>query len=699
MINKKLLLVGAMSLALTACSNDSEPAAEAASSSKATPVAESPKVMVSQKAELGAWGIELDQMDPSTEPGDDFARYVNGLWLDTFEIPADRATYGIFTSLRERSTQQISDIIGELAEMDAAPGSIEQKVRDYYTTWMNVEAINDKGAAPLAPHLAEIAAIDSEAALMKAFASLHATAPFGIGIIPDPADTTRYTLFAGQAGLGMPDREYYLSEDQKYQDIRASYRDYMKAVMTLAGIDDAESRADAILALETRLAEVHWTPAESRDIKKIYNPMSPEALAEVAPEFNWSLILDELGLSSIESIVVAQPSALDASGEIYSQTPMATWKDYLAYHFVRTHAASLGDAFDEANFEFYSRTLNGIEEQRDRWKRGSDLVNNNMGEAVGQIYVKRHFPPESKQKMDALVANLRLAFEERIAANDWMDEETKAQARRKLDTFEPKIGYPEKWIDYSSLEISAGDMLGNALRVAEFAWQQQLDRLDGPVDRELWGYPPQTVNASYNPLLNQITFPAGILQPPFFDPNADPAVNYGAIGGVIGHEIGHGFDDQGRRFDETGLIRDWWTAESDEAFSKRSGRLTEQYSGYSPMDGMTIDGELTLGENIGDLGGLEMAYSAYQRHKEQHGEPPVLDGFTGDQRFFMSWAQVWRAKYRDEAMRQRLLTDPHSPPEYRINGVVRNIDAWYDAFDVEASDALYLPPEERVSIW
>ncbi len=702
----KLLLAGAISLVLTGCNNDSEPAAQAASTlqsapaqTQATAPAESPKAMVSNTAELGNWGIELDQMDPSTEAGDDFARYVNGLWLDTFEIPPDRATYGIFTTLRDRSTKQVSDIIAELSEMDAAPGSIEQKVRDYYTTWMDVEAINTKGAAPLKVHLDEIAAIDSEESLMKAFAGLHATAPFGVGIIPDPADTTRYTLFAGQAGLGMPDREYYLSDEEKYQEIRSVYTDYMKTVMQLAGIDDAEAKAAAILALETRLAEVHWTPAESRDIKKIYNPMSPEALGEVAPEFNWSLILDELGLSSIESIVVAQPSALDASGDIYSDTAMATWKDYLAYHFIRNNAAALGDAFDEANFGFFSKTLNGIEEQRDRWKRGSDLVNNNMGEAVGQIYVKRHFPAESKQKMDDLVANLRSAFEERIAGNDWMDDETKAQAKRKLDTFEPKIGYPEKWIDYGSLQITAGDMLGNSLRVTEFEWQQELDRLDGPVDRELWGYPPQTVNASYNPLLNQITFPAGILQPPFFDPNADPAVNYGAIGGVIGHEIGHGFDDQGRRFDETGKIRDWWTEASDEAFSKRSGRLIEQYSGYSPVDGMTIDGELTLGENIGDLGGLEMAYSAYQRHKEQHGEPPVLDGFTGDQRFFMSWAQVWRAKYRDEAMRQQLLTGPHSPPEYRINGVVRNIAAWYTAFDVDQSNELYLPVEDRVSIW
>jgi len=359
----------------------------------------------------------------------------------------------------------------------------------------------------------------------------------------------------------------------------------------------------------------------------------------------------------------------------------------------------LSQEFDKANFDFFAKTLNGIEEQRERWKRGSDLVNGNLGEAVGQIYIDRHFPPTAKAQMDELVANLRAALKERIGENEWMDAETKTAALAKLATFEPRIGFTTKWIDYGKLDIQAGDMLGNALRLNEFAWNRQVERLADAVDREEWPYPPQTVNASYNPLLNQITFPAGILQPPFFDPYADPAVNYGAIGGVIGHEIGHGFDDQGRRFDETGLIRDWWTAASDEAFKGRSGKLIEQYNGFSPIEGMNIDGQLTLGENIGDLGGLEMAYSAYQRYKAEHGEPPVIDGYTADQRFFMSWAQVWRAKAREDALRQQLLTDPHSPALYRINGVVRNIDAWYEAFDVQPDNAMYLPPEERVSIW
>jgi endothelin-converting enzyme/putative endopeptidase len=497
----------------------------------------------------------------------------------------------------------------------------------------------------------------------------------------------------------MPDRDYYLSEDQRFVEFRAAYRDYVIKVQELAGIEDAEAKADAIIALETRLAEVHWPREMTRDIQKIYNPMPPAQLAEIAPKVDWNLIMNELGLQGVESVVVAQPDVMTASGEIIESTELDTWKAYLAYHFISDNAAFLSEDFDNARFAFFSQTLNGIEEQRERWKRGSDLVNGNLGEAVGRVYVDRHFPPEAKAQMDELVANLRAALKERIMANDWMDDATREEALAKLATFEPRIGYPSKWINYDPLVITAGDMLGNNLAVTEFQWQRDVDRLGGPVERDEWPYPPQTVNASYNPLLNQITFPAGILQPPFFDPNADPAVNYGAIGAVIGHEIGHGFDDQGRRFDESGKIRDWWTEAADEAFSARTERLGAQYEAFEPIEGMHIKGDLTMGENIGDLGGVEMAWSAYQRYVAEHGEPEVLDGFTGAQRFFLSWAQVWRAKMREDAMRQRLLTDPHSPPRYRINGVVPNVDAWYTAFNVTDDHAMYIPPEERVHIW
>lgn len=681
-MNKRIPLISLM-LALAACGQAGPPPAEETSSG----------------AELGAWGIDLSAMDPDEAPGDDFHRYVNGHWLDTFEMPADKARYGIFDALRERSTEQVHEIVAELAEGEAAEGSLEQKVGNYYATWMDIERLNELGAEPLKPHLDKIAAIEDRENLMMAFANVHLVGPFGVGIIPDPADTTRYTVFAAQDGLGMPDRDYYLLDDARFKEFRGAYRDYIVKLHELAGIEGAEAKAEAIIALETQLAEHHWTQAESRDIQKIYNPMSVGELQQIAPQFAWERMLESLGLGGVEPIVVAQPSVMTAAGKMLESVPLETWKDYLAYHFIRSNAEFLSAEFDQAHFEFYSRTLNGIEEPRERWKRGADLVNANLGEAVGKLYVERHFPPDAKAQMDELVANLQAALKERLGQNEWMDEETREQALSKLATFEPRIGYTEKWTDYGPLEIEAGDMLGNSLRVNEFLWREQLDRLGGPVDRALWPYPPQTVNASYNPLLNQITFPAGILQPPFFDPHADAAVNYGAIGGVIGHEIGHGFDDQGRRFDEKGRIRDWWTPTSDERFQERSGKLVEQFNGYSPIEGMNVNGQLTLGENIGDLGGLEMAYAAYQRHVAVHGEPPVIDGYSGDQRFFMAWAQVWRSMIREDALRQRLVTDPHSPAEYRVNGAVRNIDAWYEAFDVGPQAALYLPPEERVSIW
>jgi len=699
----KLFLAAALLLLTTACQQQSgkNPQQQTAADSAVTDITGNAAASkaAAEQPELGTWGIDLAQMDNSVAPGDDFANYVNGQWYASFVIPADRASFGVFTALRERSTEQVRDIIEDLSTTTTARGSIEQKVADYYRTWMDIDSLNEQGAAPLQDQLHTIAGIDSMAALMQAFSSLHLTAPFGIGILPDPADTTRYTLFAGQAGLGMPDREYYLSDEQRFVEFRAAYRDYIMRLLELAGIDQTAARAEAIMALEKRLAEVHWPREMTRDIQKIYNPMSPTQLAELAPQIDWSLILSQLGLGSAESIVVAQPDVMTSSAEIIRDTDLATWKAYLCFHFISDQAPYLSAAFDQAHFRFFSQTLNGIEQQRARWKRGSDLVNGNLGEAVGQIYVDRHFPPAAKQQMNALVKNLRAALKQRIMANEWMDEVTRQAALDKLATFEPRIGYPDKWIDYSSLQITAGDMVSNRLAITEFQWQRDVERLDGPVERDEWGYPPQTVNASYNPLLNQLTFPAGILQPPFFDPLADPAVNYGAIGAVIGHEMGHGFDDRGRRFDASGKIRDWWTEAADVAFSARAERLGAQYDSYEPLPGMHINGQLTMGENIGDLGGVEMAWSAYQQFIDDNGEPPVLDGFTGAQRFFMAWAQVWRAKAREDALRQQLLTDPHSPASYRINGVVRNVDAWYQAFAVEPDNALYLPPEERVNIW
>lgn len=650
---------------------------------------------------LGAWGVDLAQADMTADPGDDFNRYVNGVWLDSTEIPADLARYGMFDQLRLDAEGDIRAIVEDLAAADAPEGSLEQKVGDFYASWMDQARLNALGTESLKPHFDKIDAIQSHADLPTAFASLHNTAPFSAGILPDPADTTRYVAGIGQDGLGMPDRDYYLKDDEKFRNYRTEYLSFIETMLTLAGVEEAATKAMRIFDLEMEIAKVHWTQTDIRDIQKIYNPMSPAELAEIAPAYDWPAILAEFGLENIQTIIVTHPSAIAEAGALFMQTPLDDVKAYLKFHFVRNHAAELSSDFDDAHFEFYDKTLRGAEEQRERWKRGVQAINAGLGEAVGQIYLDRHFPPSYKAEMDALVANLLAAFKERLEQNEWMDDETREQALLKLSTFEPRIGYTEKWTDYGPLSVASDTLLDNAIAITEFQWREQLDRLDGPVDREIWPYPPQTVNASYNPLLNQITFPAGILQPPFFDPYADPAVNYGGIGAVIGHEIGHGFDDQGRRFDELGRIRDWWTESANERFEQKTGNLGGQYDSYEPVEGLNINGELTMGENIGDLGGLQMAYAAYHRYLDSccGGAAPVVDGLTGDQRFFLGWAQVWRAKAREDEVRRRLLTDPHSPPEYRVNGVVRNLDAWYDAFDVSEDDALYLAPEDRVRIW
>ncbi len=679
----------ALATAIGACAKKEKPA------EPQEQAAEAPKTV------YGSWGVDTTQGDPATRPGDDFARYANGKWLDTFEIPADLPGYVSFTALRLDAEADVRAIIEELALAKSAPGSLEQKVGDYYKTWMNEAAVNAAGAPPLKPHLDKIYEIADRDALTRAMASVHTNGPAGYGVIPDPADTTKYIAFVGQAGIGLPDRDYYLKNDGKFPAYRDAYKAYIAKIFDLGGIEGGAAKADAILAFETKIAEVHWTQEDSRNIQKIYNPMSADQLAKTAPKFNWKVALDELGLSGVPTFLVAQPSALTKEAEIFAAADLAFLKDWLAFHFINNHAQYLSKDFDDANFEFFTKTLRGVEEKRERWKRGVNQIDASLGDAVGQIYVDKHFPPASKAAMDALVQNLIDAFKERLEKNEWMDDTTREQALLKLSTFEPQIGYPKKYTDYSTLEISGDNLFENALALADFGWRDQIGQLGKPVDRERWGYPPQTVNASYNPLLNQITFPAGILQPPFFDPNADPAVNYGAIGAVIGHEIGHGFDDQGREFDEKGRIRNWWTEAANAAFKAKTDKLGAQYSSYELFPGAKISGELTMGENIGDLGGLQMAYAAYHRHLDQtsNGKDEIIDGLTGDQRFFLAWAQVWQGKYREDEARQRLETDPHSPPYYRINGVVRNLDAWYEAFGVTAEDDLYLPPEERVRIW
>jgi endothelin-converting enzyme/putative endopeptidase len=502
-----------------------------------------------------------------------------------------------------------------------------------------------------------------------------------------------------QGGLGLPNRDYYLREGAKYDGYRKAYRDYVIKIQTLAGIKNAAAKADAIIALEHKIAEAHWAPERTRDIAQINNPMSMAKLQALAPQLPWAAMMAHAGLGAPVKILVSEPSQVKAAGELFAATPVSVWKDYLAYHFIRTHSTYLPHAFDQATFDFFSKTLRDVPQQRARWKRGIQLVNRDLGEEVGRIYVAEHFPPEAEKQTAELVANLTAAYGERFKDAAWMDDATRKAALVKLAAFDPRLGHPKTYIDYSALKVDRTDLLGNAVRAETFRWKLELSRFPKPVDRGLWDMVPQTVNAYYNPLANQITFPAAILQPPYFDPNADPAANYGGEGAVIGHEMGHGFDDEGRHFDETGKVRDWWTADAAKAFGERAAVLGAQFDTYEPVAGVHINGKLTMGENLGDLGGLEAAYAAWRRYVAQHGEPAVIDGMTGDQRFFIAYAQSWQTKTREGALRQQLLTNPHAPAYYRVNGIVRNVDAWYAAFHVEPGDKLYLPPEKRVHIW
>jgi endothelin-converting enzyme/putative endopeptidase len=574
-----------------------------------------------------------------------------------------------------------------------------QQVGDFYASYMDEAAIEAAGTTPLQPYLARINAAKTRADLLSLFVKRGYASPIDVSIIPDFKNPDRYSAIAGQATLGLPSREYYLLDNDKMKAHRAAYRNYIVTIQKLAGLPGGEAAADRIIALETALSKAQWPAAERRDIDKIYNPMTRAQLVKLAPQFQWNSSLAKAGLGSARSVIVTEPSAVAGAGKIFASTPLSTWQEWLAFRFVSDHATFLPKALDDARFAFYSKQLSGVQQQRERWKRGVRLVNGALGEAVGEIYVKSHYPAESERQMGELIANLRGAYQERIQSNSWMDQATRTEALAKLAAFEPRIGHPIKYIDYSSLKVVKGDVLGNAMRAGEFDWDLELSRFPKPVDRTLWGMYPQTINAYYNPLANQITFPAAILQPPFFDPNADAAANYGAIGAVIGHEMGHGFDDEGRKFDPKGALRDWWSPEAAKAYSTRTDALVKQYNGFTPFPGVNINGQLTLGENLGDLSGVEASYAAYKRYTAKHGESPVIDGLSGDQRFFIAYAQAWQEKDREDAERQQILTDPHSPGKYRVNGIVRNVDAWYKAFNVQPGDKLYLPPEQRVHIW
>jgi endothelin-converting enzyme/putative endopeptidase len=650
------------------------------------------------KPRYGAFGIDLTSQQASTRPGNDFWTYANGSWAAKTTIPADKGSIGYGNMLNDEAEANVRKILDDMAANPAQYGATGKQVGDFYASWMDTATIEKKGAAPLKPYLDKINGVQTLDDLQTLFATVGYASPVEIGISPGLTDPTRYTAVAGQGGLGMP-RDFYLLPGDKYDAFRKAYRAYIQQMQELAGIPDASAKADAIFALETALAKVQWSPEQSRDIAKLNDPEDLAGLKAKAPEFNWALMLKVSGLDASPKVLMTQNTALTAMGPILTATPLQTWKDYVAYHFVSDHATFLPKAFDDARFNFYSKTLSGVPQQRDRWKRGVQLVNGALGEAVGQLYVAKYFPPASEKQMAELIENLRAAYQDRITHSAWMDDATRKAALIKLAAFEPRIGHPVKYIDYSSMHVDRDDLLGNAMRSGEFDHQLELSRFPKPVDRSLWGMTPQTVNAYYNPLSNQITFPAAILQPPYFDPNADPAVNYGAIGAIIGHEMGHGFDDQGSQFGPTGKFENWWTDAARKSFTAHTTALSAQYDAYEPVPGTHIKGALTLGENIGDLSGVETSYEAFQLYQAKHGKAPVIDGLTGDQRFFLSFAQAWQSKSRDDLQRQQLLTDPHSPAKYRVNGVLRNVDAWYAAFDIKPGDALYLPPDQRVHIW
>jgi len=705
-MNKRLTLALAMGVTatfgLTACQQESGTDTAQAEAMTAPPaVAETTEVAATASPELGS-GIDFSGFDRNVRPQDDFFDHVNGKWVAENELPADRARWGTFDMLREQAQKDVRALVEEVSAAETVePGSAAQKIRDFYNAYMDSEKPNELGVEAIRTELDQIAAIESYDELFRTFSTLGVygvNGPIGGGIFSDLKDPDTNVVYIVEAGITLPDRDYYLLDDEQFVKGRELYRTYVARLFELAGIEGGADKAEALFAVEHALAEAHWTKEDNRDPVKSYNPHTHEELSALAPNINWDATMEAAQIGNRDLYIVNQPSYFEAASEIMVQTDLATWKDYLTFQTLESFAPLLGDDFFQAWFEFNRAGLQGIDEPRPKWKRAVNAINGNMGELLGQLYVDKHYQEEAKARMETMIANLVEAYRQSILELDWMGEDTKQQALVKLSKFKPKIGYPESWRDYSSMEIQEGNLIGNVKSAANFEYLRNIDKLDKPVDKTEWFMNPQTVNAYYNPAWNEIVFPAAILQPPFFNVEADDAVNYGGIGAVIGHEIGHGFDDQGRKFDGDGNLRDWWTEEDNTLFEERKNKLAAQYDGYVVIDGLTINGQFTSGENIGDLGGLGIAYKAYQISLDGN-EAPVIDDLTGDQRFFMGWAQVWRSKARDEEAKRLLTIDPHSPAKFRANGAPVNVDEFYSAFDVKEGDGMYLPPEERVKIW
>ena len=676
-------------LLLGACNNSNENVA-----AEVTPPAMTKTALAS--------GIDLANMDKSVRPQDNFYRYVSGGWLKATEIPGDKTAVGSFYDLRDDADDAVKAIIEELAATEGLKaGTDEQKVADLFRSYMNTDARNAAGIKPIQPFFDDINAIADKEGLASFFGanqSIGIGSPLAFYISVDAKDSSNYATHVWQSGLGLPDKDYYVNEAERFVALRAGYIAHIENMYNLAGLENGKAAAETIMAIESKLASYHWTRVQTRDSEKRYNKFAVSELNSVTDKFNWNAYLKAQGVEAQEDLIVNQPDFVKGFGEVFAETSLEDWKTYLTFHTLSNFAPYLTADIDNENFDFYSKQLSGRKEQRPLWKRGVSVVNRNLGEVIGKVYVGRHFKPEAKGRMSDLVENLRSAYGASIDELEWMSTDTKKAAHVKLAAFTPKIGYPDKWEDYSALAIEGDDIIGNITRSGKLSHLKEVEKLGGPIRTWEWGMTPQTVNAYYNPTVNEIVFPAAILQPPFFNMQADDAVNYGGIGAVIGHEMGHGFDDQGSKYDAEGNLRNWWTDKDLEEFGKRTKSLVEQYAGYQVFDDLHVNGELTLGENIGDLSGVTIAYKAYKASLNGK-EAPVIDGLTGDQRFFMGYAQIWRSKIVEKSMRNRVATDPHSPGEFRALGSLSNMNEFYDAFDVKEGDAMYIAPEKRVKIW
>ena len=686
-----LAIVG--SLALSACAEKANDTDTSAASSEA-------QSSMPQTPELGTFGIDLDAVNKEVKPGDDFFKYTNGTWYDNYEIPSDKTSYGAFSVLAERSEDRVKAIIEDVSSKSELSFE-EQLISDYYNSYMDIEGINAKGIEPIKPMLSQIANISNVQELTKIFGStwlMNTNTPIGGGLGFNRKDPDSYQMSVGVGGLGLPDRAYYLEDNERFNNIKNEYQKSIATMLSFADMENAEQLAEQIIALETKLAGAQWPREKRRNRDLTLNQIARSDLSKEYPDFDWDTFIDATGYQATE-LNISQPEPVNDVIEIINETPLDLWKAYLSYHLISGNSSLLSDEIYNANFAFYGTVLNGQQEPRPRWKRavGSMASTQTLGFAIGKVYVDRHFPESSKEKMVDLVENLRTALGQRIDGLEWVGEETKKNAREKLLAFNPKIGYPDEWQSFEGLTMASDDLVGNVMAMRKFFRNLSVEDEMKPTNRDDWFMVPQRVNAYYNPSFNEIVFPAAILQAPFFDPNADPAVNYGGIGAVIGHEMGHGFDDQGSKSDAKGVQRNWWTDADRDAFEAKTQKLVAQYNEYEALPGQFVNGANSLGENIGDVGGLAMAYHAYKLSLNGK-EAPVIDGFTGDQRFFMAWAQVWRVKFTEEALLNRLRGGTHAPGAFRAQAV-RNHDAWYEAFDVKPGDALYLAPEDRVRIW